>query len=111
MTKSTPAKFRVIIVGAGPVGLYLAHALSRANVDYLVLEQHDSVIRYQGAGIVVYPQTIRLLDQIGLYGKAKDYVIGHTMTDLLAGNGQVIKSNPLWSVLEERYANCHDRFI
>ena len=102
MTESTPAKSRVIIVGAGPVGLYLAHALSRANIDYLVLEQYDSVLRHQGAGVLVYPQITRLLHQIGLYEKAKDYMTLHTQTDLLARNGQVIKSTDLWSVLGER---------
>ncbi|XXG96263.1 hypothetical protein Hte_002544 [Hypoxylon texense] len=104
MTRSTPATFRVIIVGAGPVGLYLAHALSRANIDYLVLEQYDSVLRHQGAGVLVYPQTIRQLDQIGLYRKAKDYIEIHTQTDLLARGGQVIKSTGLWSILGERHA-------
>jgi 2-polyprenyl-6-methoxyphenol hydroxylase-like FAD-dependent oxidoreductase len=103
MAKSTSTKFRAIIVGAGPVGLYLAHALSRATIDYVVLEQNESVLRYQGAGLILYPHTIRLLDQIGLHEKAKkDYIISRTMTDLLARNGQVIKSTPLWSMIGER---------
>ena len=103
MDEPIPTKFRAIIAGAGPVGLYLAHALSRANIDYIVLEQHGSVIRYQGAGVLLYPQTSRLLDQIGLYEKAeKDLMIIHTQTDLLASNGRLIKSTPLWSMLGER---------
>ncbi|KAL1880759.1 hypothetical protein Daus18300_001373 [Diaporthe australafricana] len=104
MAEITPTRFRAIIVGAGPVGLYLAHALSRANIDYVVLEQCDSVIRYQGAGVLLFPQTLRLLDQIGLYEEVeKVFVINHTQTDLLTSNGRVIKSTPLWSILGERH--------
>lgn len=103
MDELIPPKFRAIIVGAGPVGLYLAHALSKANIDYVVLEQYDSVHRYRGAGVLLYPQTLRLLDQIDLYEKAeKDFIINHTHTDLLTCNGRVIKSTPLWSMLEEQ---------
>lgn len=98
-----PKDFRAIIVGAGPVGLYLAHALSRANVDYVVLEQYDSVVRYQGAGVLLQPHTVRLLDQIGLFEKAtKTFTMNHTHTELLTSNGQVLKSSPLFSVLSER---------
>ncbi|KUI59521.1 3-hydroxybenzoate 6-hydroxylase 1 [Cytospora mali] len=105
MTKSIPTKFRAIIVGAGPVGLYLAHALSRANVDYVVLEQYDSVHRFQGAGILLYPHTLRLLDQIGLYEKAeKDFTITHTQIDLLTSNDPVTKSTPFWSMLGKQHA-------
>ncbi|KAK7960285.1 hypothetical protein PG988_011499 [Apiospora saccharicola] len=104
MAKQNP-NFRVIIVGAGPVGLYLAHALSRANIDYIVLEQYDTVLRYQGAGVLLYPQTHRLLDQIGLYEPVKkDLIISHIMKDLLTGNGRVIKSTSLWSRLQEQHA-------
>lgn len=105
MDESIPTRFRVVIVGAGPVGLYLAHALSRANIDYIILEQHDTVIRYQGAGVLVFPQTLRLLDQLGIYGEVKkDLITAHTLTDLLTLDGRVIKSAPLWAVLEERHA-------
>lgn len=103
MVESVSTKFRAIIVGAGPVGLYLAHALSKAKIAYVVLEQSDSVIQYQGAGVLLYPQTLRLLDQIGLYEKAEnDFIINHDHTDLLISNGRVIKSTPLWSMLGER---------
>lgn len=85
------------------MGLYLAHALSKAKIDYVVLEQSDSVVRYQGAGVLLYPQTLRLLDQIGLYDEAgNDFFIVHNQTDLLTSNGRVIKSTALWSLLGER---------
>lgn len=103
MSESPPSTFRVIIVGAGPVGLYLAHALSKASVDFVVLEQYESVVRYQGAGLLLYPQTLRLLDQIGIYDKAeKNFIRNHTQTDLLTSNGRVIKSTPLWSKLAKQ---------
>ncbi|KAI1758608.1 putative dehydrogenase [Hypoxylon sp. FL1150] len=62
--KST--KPRVIVAGGGPVGLYTAHALAKANIDYVVLEQNPEIIRLRGAGIVLLPNTMRLLDQLGL---------------------------------------------
>ncbi|KAI0139525.1 putative dehydrogenase [Hypoxylon sp. NC0597] len=57
---------RVIIAGAGPVGLYTAHALAKANIDYVVLEQQSEIMRYRGAGIVILPHACRLMHQIGL---------------------------------------------
>ncbi|KAK3933623.1 hypothetical protein QBC46DRAFT_275413 [Diplogelasinospora grovesii] len=44
--------FRVIIVGAGPVGLYMAHALMAANIEFVVLEQQATVLNYSGALIL-----------------------------------------------------------
>ncbi|KAI2621800.1 hypothetical protein GGR54DRAFT_639137 [Hypoxylon sp. NC1633] len=41
-------EFRVIIVGAGPVGLYMAHAMQRANIDFVVLEQQRSNAKPSG---------------------------------------------------------------
>ena len=103
MVESTPTKFRAIIAGAGPVGMYLAHAFHKANIDYVVLEQYDTVLRYQGAGVLIYPQTLRLLDQVGLYDRVeKNFIINHIQTDLLTSNGRVIKSTPLWTILAEQ---------
>ena len=103
MAELGSSEFRAIIVGAGPVGLYLAHALSRANINYVLLEQYHSVFRYRGASLLLFPQMLRQLDQIGLYGKAeKDFIICHSQTELLASNGRVIKSTPELSTLKEQ---------
>ncbi|KAH7303545.1 hypothetical protein B0I35DRAFT_455160 [Stachybotrys elegans] len=105
MAESTVSPFRVVIVGAGPVGLFLAHALSRAGIDYVILEQHDAVVRHQGAGTLVYPQTIRLLDQLGLWEKAGDYLADMLyQSDLLVHNGREIKTSSLWEVIGKNHA-------
>jgi hypothetical protein len=108
MAEPTKTPFRVVIVGAGPVGLFLGHALSRAGIDYVILEQHATVIRHQGAGTLVYPQTIRLLDQLGLWEKADDYLATiQYQSDLLVHNGREIKTSSLWEVIGKKYVNCY----
>lgn len=47
------SKFRAIIVGGGPVGLAIANGLERANLDFLIIERHPTIISESGAGIMV----------------------------------------------------------
>ena len=95
-------RFRVVIVGAGPTGLYLALALSKANIDFIVLEQHETIVNHAGAGILLWPQSARLLDQVGVLDEAKkSYSPITSKTDLLL-NGHVTRVNPLIGTLEER---------
>ncbi|MFJ7072119.1 FAD-dependent monooxygenase [Streptomyces sp. NPDC098781] len=55
----------VVVVGAGPTGLTLAHELALAGVDTLVLEKLDRRIeQVKGGG--VQPRTAELLDSRGL---------------------------------------------
>ncbi|KAI0104638.1 hypothetical protein GGR51DRAFT_521613 [Nemania sp. FL0031] len=61
------SEFRVIILGAGPAGLFAAHALAAANIDFVVLERQPEIVRYRGAFIVAWPPLVRLMDQLGLY--------------------------------------------
>lgn len=44
--------FRVVIVGAGIVGLSLSHALQLANIDHVVLEKHSKIVSVRGAALV-----------------------------------------------------------
>ena len=64
--------FKVIICGAGPVGLTAAHALSEAGIDYVVLERRDEVVIDIGATIVVYQGTLRIMSQLGLLDRLRE---------------------------------------
>ncbi len=62
---------KIIIVGAGPIGLFLASELEKKNIDYLLLEASDHI---GGQLINLYPEKdivdIPSIDCI----KAKDYI-------------------------------------
>lgn len=63
-----PSKnFKVIIAGGGPVGLTAAHALTRANIDFVLLEQRSSIMEMGGASLVLLPTGLRVLGQLGLW--------------------------------------------
>ncbi|KAI0405848.1 hypothetical protein F4802DRAFT_596809 [Xylaria palmicola] len=59
-------KFRAIIIGGGPVGLTVANGLERAGLEYLVVERHPTIVSESGAGIMLWPHSLRVFDQLGL---------------------------------------------
>ncbi|KAL1883471.1 hypothetical protein Plec18167_002475 [Paecilomyces lecythidis] len=61
-----PSDFKVIIVGGGPIGLLAAHALQLAGIDFVVLEQRPRIVEDQGASIIVWPHTLRVMHQLGI---------------------------------------------
>ncbi|KAI0160723.1 putative monooxygenase [Xylariaceae sp. FL1272] len=63
-TSSIP--FKAIIVGGGLVGLTTAHVLSKADIDFVVLEKHESSFTTLGSTLALWPQTLRIFDQLGL---------------------------------------------
>ncbi|KAH6638662.1 hypothetical protein BKA67DRAFT_596432 [Truncatella angustata] len=63
--------FKVIVVGGGPVGLTAAHALTRANIDFVVLERRSCIVIDAGASLVLVPMGMRVLGQLGLLDSLK----------------------------------------
>ena len=63
--KSRP--FKVVIVGAGLSGLLLAHLLSQANIDFVVLEAHENIVHPAGGSFGCWPNAARILDQAGIW--------------------------------------------
>lgn len=65
-----PHPIRVIIVGGGPSGLVLAHALHQAGIGYIVLEHSQTILasdnNNDGPGLILWPNSARILDQLGL---------------------------------------------
>ncbi|CEI70392.1 hypothetical protein FVEN_g1100 [Fusarium venenatum] len=58
--------FKVIVVGAGPVGLVLAHALQVSGIDYVLIEQRRQVPPEPAYGVFIWPQIMRIFHQLGL---------------------------------------------
>jgi 2-polyprenyl-6-methoxyphenol hydroxylase-like FAD-dependent oxidoreductase len=61
-------KTTCIVVGGGPAGMVAALLLARAGVEVTVLEKHADFLR-DFRGDTVHPSTLRLLDELGLFGQ------------------------------------------
>ncbi|MBV8751895.1 MAG: FAD-dependent monooxygenase [Hyphomicrobiales bacterium] len=59
---------RVLIVGAGPVGMVCALALNRRGIPVTVCEQEPAPVRDQRAASI-HPPTLALLDELGVTRK------------------------------------------
>lgn len=81
-------KFKVVVVGGGPVGLTTAHILSRAGIEYVVLERRSSIHIDVGASLALWPQSLRVLSQLGLLERLQDLgeEMGRTTTVTLGGH-------------------------
>jgi 2-polyprenyl-6-methoxyphenol hydroxylase-like FAD-dependent oxidoreductase len=63
-----PSKeFKVIIAGGDVAGLTLANMLERFDIDYAILEAHNDIAPAVGVSIGMFPNGLRILDQIGCY--------------------------------------------
>jgi 3-(3-hydroxy-phenyl)propionate hydroxylase len=62
---------RVIVVGAGPVGLCLSLALAQAGVQVCLIEAlgDDNFLEQVPRAGTNHPATLELFDRVGLYGK------------------------------------------
>lgn len=65
MTSKSP--FKVIIVGGSIAGLTLAHCLSKAGIDHVVLEKRKQIAPQEGASIGILPHGGQILHQLGLF--------------------------------------------
>jgi 2-polyprenyl-6-methoxyphenol hydroxylase-like FAD-dependent oxidoreductase len=61
-------KTTCIVVGGGPAGMVAGLLLARGGVEVTVLEKHADFLR-DFRGDTVHPSTLRLLDELGLYGQ------------------------------------------
>jgi 2-polyprenyl-6-methoxyphenol hydroxylase-like FAD-dependent oxidoreductase len=59
--------FKIIIAGGGIAGLTLANMLEKFDIDYLLLESHRKIAPAVGASIGLFPNGLRVLDQLGCY--------------------------------------------
>ncbi|KAH8898447.1 FAD binding domain-containing protein [Thozetella sp. PMI_491] len=61
------SNFKVIIAGGSVTGLTLANALEQLGIDYVVLEAYRDIAPQVGASIGLFPNGLRIVDQLGAY--------------------------------------------
>lgn len=96
------SEFKAIVIGGGPVGLFAAHALHRANIDFVVLESRPAIVEDKGASLVVYPTTFRIMHQLGILisllplGEELDHHLSFTK------DGHVFNESPRYRKIREK---------
>ncbi|WP_280401941.1 bifunctional 3-(3-hydroxy-phenyl)propionate/3-hydroxycinnamic acid hydroxylase [Nocardia carnea] len=70
---SAPARYDVVLVGAGPVGLTLANMLGRYGVRTLLVEERPTLIDYP-RGVGIDDESLRTLQSTGLV----EQILPHT---------------------------------
>ncbi|KAK7403427.1 hypothetical protein QQX98_010793 [Neonectria punicea] len=85
------ASFKAIIVGAGPVGLVLAHALQASGIDYVVVEQRAQVPPEPAYALFLWPHILRIFHQLGLLDAVE--AIGQPMLESihLSAQGELLR--------------------
>jgi 2-polyprenyl-6-methoxyphenol hydroxylase-like FAD-dependent oxidoreductase len=102
MNSSNCPAFRVIIVGGGVAGLALAHAFHQAKIDYRILEKRQEIDKCSGAGLGMWPQGARILDQIGVLDALKTISTPMKMSYDLNPDGSENFSGPIFDAIESR---------
>lgn len=97
--------FKVIIIGGGPVGLFLANALQASGIDYLLFEKRDTVPPATAFGIFLWPQVTRMMHQLGLFESLQK--VSHPMTGLIhsAPTGEALSADKNFSRASKTYVN------
>ncbi|MBZ5610288.1 MAG: FAD-dependent monooxygenase [Acidobacteriia bacterium] len=89
---------KVIVIGAGIAGLTTAIALRKAGIDVEIYEKVRE-LREVGAGISLWANAIRALDQLGLGSAIRDRSVSYARTALRRSDGTVIIESPLEEIV------------
>lgn len=85
---AAPARYSVVIVGAGPAGLTLAADLSVRGIDCVVLDD-DNTVGVRGAssrGIVYVQRTLEIMQRLGIYERMAAKGVTWSAGKVLAGD-------------------------
>lgn len=106
--------FKVIIVGGGPGGLGLAHCLSKAGIDYVILERNEEICNTDGASLALWPHNGRVLDQLGLLEGAQKIDAHIKYKENIRHDGSVLQQNNMIETVGQRCVPCiclHSRWL
>ncbi|KAI1366544.1 hypothetical protein F5Y08DRAFT_128731 [Xylaria arbuscula] len=98
--------FRAIIVGGGLLGLTAAHIFAKSEMDYVVLEKHDTLMPTIGSLLSIMPQTFRVLDQLDILDPAISVMTDVDRNVLMSAEDATIwKSEKLVHLLEVNHGH------
>ncbi|KAI5862625.1 FAD/NAD(P)-binding domain-containing protein [Durotheca rogersii] len=97
--------FRIVIVGGGPVGLIMAHMLSKADIDFVLLERRPSISEDVGASLALTPSGLRVLAQLGLLDGLLATGVGMQRNISTTKDGRVFRSLPTLGFFKD-YCGC-----
>lgn len=75
----------VLIVGAGPVGLFFANECSRRNLRWRLIEQRASQSEHSKA-LAIFPRTLEIFDMAGIVGPFLEKANRVTNVAVMSGN-------------------------
>ncbi|KAH8131258.1 hypothetical protein FP744_10002610 [Trichoderma asperellum] len=89
--------FKVIIIGGGPVGLFLANGLQASGIDYVLFEKRSTIPPSTAFGIFLWPQVTRMMHQLGLLDSLRK--VSHPMTGMIHSmpTGELLSSDTNFS--------------
>ena len=87
-----PPTFKVLIAGGSLTGLTLALALEKAGIDWELFEKGD-IAPQLGASIGLHPQSLRILDQLGVWEDIQKVVIPLEHRQHLDGSGRCFEDS------------------
>jgi 2-polyprenyl-6-methoxyphenol hydroxylase-like FAD-dependent oxidoreductase len=94
--------YEVAIVGGGIAGATLAIMCEKFDIDYIMLEARNSVQADRGSGIILQPNGLQILDQLGLMDVLEDALVPLASWVTLDGDGKVMNSNRVQTTYRER---------
>ena len=94
--------FKVVVVGGGIAGLAMSHALQLAQIDHVVLEAYPHIHSHVGASIGLWPNGIRVLDQMGCWDDIKGHCSPMNDSYNRLPNGKVVSKGRLADMIKER---------
>ena len=95
LTGAAPARYPVVIVGAGPSGLALACDLAQRGVHSVLLDE-DNTVGVRGAssrGICYAQKTLEILDCLGLAERAVEKGVAWSLGRTFSGSDEVYSFN------------------
>lgn len=99
---------RVIIVGGGPTGMTAAHALTRAGIDFVLLEGRHEIALDAGCNLVLSSMGMRALGQLGLLPALKKVSSPVTKFQRLDHKGRDIGDTMFFTYIQQRLVVTHE---